>query len=581
MSSTTSDSQSTKIGRGTDKAVTSSPITVMSGLTLGGPAGTRATPSPPPRISKLEAQLYYDGLPSKPRLIARTGPLWEAPSGPEAYSRLKELKIPGDHEIFEVWEDNLAFKAHAILDQNDVDWSSTEIVRIGYVDEPSGNVILWVGVWRPDPRRGSTPLSYDVAINVALKCKKLLEHYGIMDVNVELRESDIIQSVGPQLLEPTYSRIDPTAILREPFTATLGLTICAKPTPWAEGTGGFFLEVDDGNGKKSLFLVTARHVVFPQSDNSLFERRSESQPRHNVLLLSESSFQQHLVSIKNDIDEQTYMIDHQKTQMDELAGLEDATTIAVREDAQGLVKKAEANVQALTNFKRELSTHWSTDTSRTLGHVIFSPPIVVGAGTEQQQYTQDVAVIAIDTSKIEPNRFAGNVIDLGTKYSPYALSRMMHPNLKNSHNFKFPGNRLLKLWGTIEEDEMRKPKMYDQNGDACIMVLKRGRTTGLTVGRATTFVSYTRYYFSDNDTAVSKELTILSFDKSSGAFSAKGDSGSAVVDGAGRVVGILTGGGGATDSTDVTYVTPIYFVMEVIRRYKPLANAYLKSVQPA
>jgi hypothetical protein len=146
--------------------------------------------------SELEAQLYYDGLPSKPRLIARTGPSWEAPSGPEAYPRLKELKIPGNHGIFEVWEDNLAFKVHAILDQNDVDWSSTEIVRIGYVDEPSGNVILWIGVWRPDRRRGSTPLSYDIAINVALKCKKLLEQYGIMDIDVELRESDIIQFVG-------------------------------------------------------------------------------------------------------------------------------------------------------------------------------------------------------------------------------------------------------------------------------------------------------------------------------------------------------------------------------------------------
>jgi hypothetical protein len=76
-------------------------------------------------------------------------------------------------------------------------------------------------------------------------------------------------------------------------------------------------------------------------------------------------------------------------------------------------------------------------------------------------------------------------------------------------------------------------------------------------------------------------LTILSFDMSSGTFSAKGDSGSVVVDGAGRVVGIVTGGGGATDSIDVTYVTPITFVMEIVRRYNPLANAYLKSVQPA
>jgi hypothetical protein len=37
---------------------------------------------------------------------------------PEVYPRLKELKIPGDHKIFNVWEDNLASKVQAILDQN-------------------------------------------------------------------------------------------------------------------------------------------------------------------------------------------------------------------------------------------------------------------------------------------------------------------------------------------------------------------------------------------------------------------------------------------------------------------------------
>jgi len=219
--------------------------------------------------------------------------------------------------------------------------------------------------------------------------------------------------------------------------------------------------------------------------------------------------------------------------MDNMAGRKDAMAIMVRKDAQRLIKNAEAKVQALAKFKEELSKHWSTDTSRTLGHVIFSPPIVVGAGTKKQQYAQDVAVIAIDTSKIKRSRFAGNVIDLGTKYSPDVLTCMMHPNPENSHSFHFPGNRLLKLWGTIEEDEMRKPKMYDQNGNPRIIVLKCGRTTGLTVGRATTFVSYSRQYFSDNTTAVSKELTILSFNLSSGAFSAKGDSGSVVVDGVG------------------------------------------------
>jgi hypothetical protein len=96
--------------------------------------------------------------------------------------------------------------------------------------------------------------------------------------------------------------------------------------------------------------------------------------------------------------------------------------------------------------------------SLTLVHVIISPPIVIGAGTEQ--YTQDVVVINVDVdiSKIDRRSFTGSVIDLGHnshKFPPDVLSRMMHPNQMNSHSFDFLGNRLLKLRGTITEDEMR------------------------------------------------------------------------------------------------------------------------------
>ena len=56
----------------------------------------------------------------------------------------------------------------------------------------------------------------------------------------------------------------------------------------------------------------------------------------------------------------------------------------------------------------------------------------------------------------------------------------------------------MKLWGPNKKDEMPKLKMYNQNGNACIIVLKCGRITGLTVSRATTFVSYAHKYFSNN-----------------------------------------------------------------------------------
>ncbi|KAH9953127.1 hypothetical protein BC827DRAFT_1159413 [Russula dissimulans] len=54
-----------------------------------------------------------------------------------------------------------------------------------------------------------------------------------------------------------------------------------------------------------------------------------------------------------------------------------------------------------------------------------------------------------------------------------------------------------------------------------------------------------------------------------------------IIIGLGRIAGILTGGGGATDSCDVIYFTPIEFIMGVVHQSKPLANAYIKNPQPA
>ncbi|KAF8970307.1 hypothetical protein BDZ97DRAFT_1753925 [Flammula alnicola] len=544
-------------------------------------SGPQVPPLPPlpPRVSAAEAEHYYNGLPSKPRLIARTGAPWDPPSGPEAYLRCKELRIPGQHELLtQLWEDNLAIKVHDILNKNHVDWSSTDIVRIAHDDEPDGNLILWIGVWVRPPTR----LSYEAGIEVARQCKRLLLDHGIADVDVELRESNIIQM-------PT-DIIDPTAILREPFTTTLGITICAEDTPWAEGTAGFFIAVP---GVDKLFLVTARHVLFPRAENKHFERTNESQPRRNVLVLSETSFQEHLFRIKRDIQDQDIVIASQESRIAGVAGQDDAESQAIREDAEHEKKKAERRAQTLTNFLQELLGQWSTNKSRTLGHVIFSPEIVVGAG----QYTQDIAVIEVDASKISPADFPGNFIDLGTKYTPVELTRKMlpHPNLnaRNFNKFTWPGNRLLKLSGPIPQAEMRHPPMSDPDGEACITVLKRGRTTDVTVGKATTnFVSYTRnLYLSEPDSerdgtaaaAASKALAVIPLDKECGPFAAKGDSGAVVVDGVGRIAGILTGGGGggANDACDVAYVTPIEFIMEVVHKFEPLADAYIKNAQSA
>ncbi|KAN0124013.1 hypothetical protein V8E52_002503 [Russula decolorans] len=95
---------------------------------------------------------------------------------------------------------------------------------------------------------------------------------------------------------------------------------------------------------------------------------------------------------------------------------------------------------------------------------------------------------------------------------------------------------------------MRHLTALDQNNDPCLMVIKRGNTTGLTVGRANDICSYARNYCGGDKAETSKEWAILPSD--SKAFSDKGDSGSVIVD------GLLTGGAGATPSLDVTYTRP-------------------------
>lgn len=114
---------------------------------------------------------------------------------------------------------------------------------------------------------------------------------------------------------------------------------------------------------------------------------------------------------------------------------------------------------------------------------------------------------------------------------------------------------------------MRNPKTFDQNNSPALSVLKRARTTGVTCDVANEVDSYVRIYFSDNSPFVPKEWPIVAFDKSFAPFSARGDSGSLVVDAEGRMGCMLTGGSGYMDRTDVTYATPIVVLLKDMHKH--------------
>ena len=134
------------------------------------------------------------------------------------------------------------------------------------------------------------------------------------------------------------------------------------------------------------------------------------------------------------------------------------------------------------------------------------------------------------------------------------------------------------LYYEVTADQIKHPNSKDLKGDPARFVIKSGHTTGTTVGRLNGFESHVRYYgvLGKFD---SIEAAVYAYDNDSGAFSRGGDSGAEIA-GADNEFGLqLTGGAGPTESSDVTYGTPMFWLWEnVIKPEFPGANLYFDNV---
>ena len=73
------------------------------------------------------------------------------------------------------------------------------------------------------------------------------------------------------------------------------------------------------------------------------------------------------------------------------------------------------------------------------------------------------------------------------KMNPDFISKEEYPYVVDttSFEFKYPVDCLFTLQDVVEEDELRRPTMLDANGERCLLVIKNGNCTGVTIGRAT------------------------------------------------------------------------------------------------
>lgn len=175
-----------------------------------------------------------------------------------------------------------------------------------------------------------------------------------------------------------------------------------------------------------------------------------------------------------------------------------------------------------------LQSHFKTRPTvedRTIGPVMSAPPL------SRSTWTEDVALIAVQAAP------QVNQIYLG------------FPHSEHFESFDIPDDGLFyvreiaPIHAAYDEDEK---------------IIKRGRSTGLTVARCSTGFQSATWA----NGKVTREMCVVGLIGRQRLFSAQGGSGAAVINSSGQVVGLLTGGGG---QLDLSYVTLMAWLRDSLK----------------
>ncbi|KAH8992998.1 hypothetical protein EDB92DRAFT_1934676 [Lactarius akahatsu] len=382
---------------------------------------------------------------------------------------------------------------------------------------------------------------------------------GVEGAVVEWYEGAIEKLSGPPLLRVT-GKTNPTHYVRRSLTAVLGMPIAIAEREAADAQGSvtlFFHENrgKDGNPSAKVFAVSNCHVL--REDTTVaYEFRGPGAPHQYVRVVGFRRFQLGLDEIKA-------LIGGYGTDADLLA--REIGELEAKPESEDPVQAAEdkAGVEANRNkLAKEILGQLGNIMRRNIGCVHWVPEISVDV--QGRKYTKDIGTFELDGAKYREN-FQGNVVDLGVKFTPRKLTDMFYPQSGGRTVFKFPTNRQLRINGWVMRELLADPDCFDMNGKPCPVVMKDDNTTGLTVGRYSGLEAYELG-------TESVELIIYNCDKSSGPFSAKGDSGSLIFDGTGKMVGILRSVMEKGGSSHVTYATPTWWAIDQLKLRYPYAD---------
>ncbi|POS69320.1 hypothetical protein DHEL01_v212286 [Diaporthe helianthi] len=532
-----------------------------------------------------ERDEYYYGLAGKPRLVARTSHnRWSRPKTPGSFSwpakqiRKRFTAVSNSEIVTTKWTKDLDLALIKGLDG--CRWSYFFPIHLDLEDTSMREVptVLLVAVERDS-------LQWEEGVTIALECRRILQEFKIANVEVEIREGKYAPTAASAEFE---SQIDTAAWTCQsrsetneralPMLSSLGYTIgYAEDHRKGEGSLGLHLRL--GRENSALYGLTCRHVVSNgrQPDESYkVSEEHKQQTRQYHVQAGDKGFSECLKSLE----------DLQKT----IEGLMEPLQMAKQrwedwyqyDESLAHKRPTDATTSLLAYYQSHaaynarvinLFSKISHKKDRQIGHLAFFPKEELSS--EQPGYLKDWALIELDTNKF--SSAPDNKVFIGNNKTPLLSKELLD-------------NGFLQLQQG-RDSEFGKPSM----------VAKRGFKTGLTFGIMNSIEAVVRRPGNGQD-YFTWELLIVPYDKER-VFSAAGDSGSSIFDMYGEVVGLVNGSnynlseewrgipkskkypGGTVrpedaeeshdlatwpDGTDVTFASPIQWVLDDIARFTGL-----------
>lgn len=527
---------------------------------------------PPPEE---EISEYYHGLPSHPRLVARS----DAPTAkwsprempyPEWPTNIsKYLSNVGNHKIVKVWSANGGELRELIIQEaNKLDWCAIDIFRIGYHenecypgDHLNRPVVLFITL---DTDRNT----WEEAYAVAMKCKEIMEAKKVADVHCEIKKGKLLSTATapvsvPQCVRklnplPQSEKLRwPSHVERKiPLSECIGASISLYERPRETGTKGPYLRLRHDSEEDRIVMLTCQHVVSPSNNGQAsYSGRIVQMPYRGYWPLHDK------------LERELQSLLHEKEGEDRVAE-------QLKGDLTDLDKARIAKLDRKINVKKHQITHLDAEKgpeSCVIGHILSAPPCGLQSTHGRLPWWRDWALIELNQEKHETSltRLSNQV---PVTHSPM---HWFHPSNEEKTNIlkQLGPAPMITLSGMLPEATIANPP----DAQGLIVSTFTGGGKDIRFGTSNEIMSVTCRRSNNGKKLVSDEWGITGIGRE--AFSADGDSGACVWDVHSKcIAGMITSGSGDMlsrsdicgrnyyySAIDVTYATPIERLIEDMR----------------